>query len=65
MKRTILAILLIILSAATTRLPQVAESAGAPRPTNFIVIFCDDLGYGDRQLWQSDDPDAASRPDGR
>lgn len=47
MKRTILAILLIILSAATTRLPQVAESAGAPRPTNFIVIFCDDLGYGD------------------
>ncbi|MFN7624748.1 MAG: arylsulfatase, partial [Acidobacteriota bacterium] len=47
MKRPILAILLIILSAATTRLPQVAESAAAPRPTNFVVIFCDDLGYGD------------------
>ena len=24
-----------------------AASAAAPRPPNVIVIFCDDLGYGD------------------
>ena len=26
---------------------SLATSQAAPRPPNYIVIFCDDLGYGD------------------
>jgi arylsulfatase A-like enzyme len=34
-------------SLAAPRLLEAGESSGAGRPPNFIVIFCDNLGYGD------------------
>jgi arylsulfatase A-like enzyme len=47
MKR-ILAILLILIGGSSTTLQSTAQSVrSGNRPTNFIVIFCDDLGYGD------------------
>lgn len=47
MKR-ILVILLILIGGSSTTLQSAAPSVrSGNRPTNFIVIFCDDLGYGD------------------
>ena len=48
MKRKILAVLMVILGGcSSTSLSGIGQSNAAPTPTNFIVIFCDDLGYGD------------------
>lgn len=33
--------------AAAAALPRLARAAGGKRPPNFIVVLCDDLGFGD------------------